>query len=314
MTDFLRGGLLCAGFVSSFYVWPRDFAFVSTAIVDLRKASVDDSLYVDRNSDATILRRTVSLAVVVGASGCFLWSEHQGRTAGDSVNLSVSSAPVGNSCQRIKAVLSVVALFAGHIAEEGCDVLYGLPNDRSSAVRFFRDTVLCPFGEEVFFRGVLFVVLRSRSETACVLLSALLFSLSHAHHVVSWAAEECRRRVGVGKVPADSSGEAEDSWEFVEDTEAGDVVAASWRAAAVRASRTMIITGVFGLLSGYYYCRGCRRSIVTVGVVHSLCNFLGPPTFQCFRRNGHSNLSGIRRCVSLVTYVVGIAVWMWATL
>lgn len=284
----------CAGasvaFVASFYVWPRERRFVFCGVRSLRRATQDSSIYIDRDSAATIRRRSFSLLLNCVLSCAFLAF----RTT-SSPAISVVRQHQRLLCTA-RAATSTIVLFTGPIVDK---LLLRSFTVEESWLQCWRSYFLCPIGEELFFRGVLFSILRYHSSWAQISVAALLFALSHTHHVVSWACDEYLDRVA--EAPQD-------------DGEAGvdiDAQRACWRAAMRKLGFVYGYTGAFGGLSGYYYLRICNGSISAVAVVHSICNFLGPPDFALLRSSFSSPLA---KTVGATAYVIGIVGWAWLLL
>lgn len=293
--DFLRASSLCCGFVGSLYVWPKERKFFTTALTDLPNAALTGTIYVDRDSDVAIFRRGLSFSTVSLASAVYLL-----RSQSDSLGPSTDDARlVGGS------ILSILVLFSGHILEEGTDIVRQVPTSRGALLRFLRDVVVAPVGEEMFFRGVMFAVLNGRSTGTKIGLSALLFSLSHAHHIVGLAAEEYH----ASAMESDSSCDDGGPGDAPVGTRTTRRVRGSWVAAAKTTGTILAITGVFGVLSGAYYARVCKGSILSIAAAHSLCNFLGAPQFHCLQRE--EEITPAWRVACGVTYVAGIVGWVW---
>ncbi|EPY24470.1 prenyl protein peptidase [Strigomonas culicis] len=185
---------------------------------------------------------------------------------------------------------STVALFTGPLYEIGVGAVGGVWSDLNS-LTFFRDVLLCPFGEELFFRGVLLDVLRHRSATEQILISSALFALSHSHHYFYYAAT-CFRE------------QAEES--VVQRENDKDTVRACYRGAALRLICVHGITFTFGLLSSTYYLHVCKHSVPAISAMHMVCNAVGPPTFE-FLQNEY--MPKKRRIVAAVLYATGVVLW-----
>lgn len=289
--DLLTACGLCAGFVGSFYVWPRERAFVKCALQDLPGASLDPKVYVDRNDPAVIHRRALSFVVVSCCSVAYLFFAAANDRPPSSMAPQVTAGEWTMEVYRVVATgVTTLCLFLGSIIDGDVLSRARVRHGRPFMLQF-RDLVLCPLGEEVFFRGVLFDVFRHRSPTSQVVLSASLFAITHSHHIFAWAAGEYREEVECGAAPGKG------------------LERACWRS-AFRTLRTMYaITFAFGVVSGVYYVRVCRRSILAVTLAHGMCNALGAPAFSTLRS---TEVSRAQRVRSGAAYLLGIGLWMTA--
>ncbi|KAG5499722.1 hypothetical protein JIQ42_05204 [Leishmania sp. Namibia] len=280
--------LFCAGasaaFVGAFYVWPCERRFFSSGVKSLWVASRDPTVYVDRNSDEAIRRRTISFGVCTFFSTAYL-----AFGSAPSLPLERQSTwwrPV------IRSSVSTLLLFAGPLSESCCLGTFEAPG---SALLVWRNYVICPIGEEIFYRGVLFSLLRRRSPVARISVSAFLFALSHTHHLVSMATDAYRTGGGA-------------------DFERNDVDKSereSWRSAGRSMCGMLAFTTIFGLMSGYYYEHVCEGSIVAIAAAHALCNVIGPPDFTVLRSG---RFSAREKVASAAAYVAGVAGWTWTLL
>ncbi|CAM39524.1 putative CAAX prenyl protease 2 [Leishmania braziliensis MHOM/BR/75/M2904] len=280
--------LLCAGasaaFISTFYVWPRERRFISSSINSLGGASLDPTVYVDRNSDEAIRRRTISLGFSCVVSGVYL-----AFGTASSFTLERQSTwlrPV------IRSLLSTLLLFAGPIAEMCYLRTFEAP-DR--ALQLWRNYVICPMGEELFYRGVLFSLLHRRSSAVRIGVSAILFALSHIHHLVSLASDAYRR--------------CEDNETDRKDLDGRE--RACWRSAGRTICGVFVFTTLFGLLGGYYYEHVCEGSIIAIAAAHALCNIIGPPELTVLRG---SQFTAFEKAASATLYVAGVVGWAWTLL
>ncbi|GET89640.1 caax prenyl protease 2, putative [Leishmania tarentolae] len=275
--------LQCAGastaFIASFYVWPRERRFIFSALKSLEVASRDPTIYVDRDSDDAIRRRTLSFGICCIISGAYIAFGAAGLYA--APRRRTLAQLVSRSC------FSTLLLFAGPLTE----ALYLRNFDTSeSALMLCRNYVICPIGEELFYRGVLFSLLYRRPARARILVSAFFFSLSHMHLVASMACEAYRNsehNIVDGRSPAKKE-----------------------RACWLSAGRTMcdlaVVTALFGLLSGYYYEHVCEGSIIAIAAAHALCNLIGPPQFTVLRSR---RSTACEKAASAVVYAAGILAW-----
>lgn len=280
--------LFCAGasaaFIAAFYVWPRERRFLLAGLESLCAASRDPSVYVDRNSDDAIRRRTISFGMCCVASGAYL---------------SFIAAPL-RAAQRqstllrpiIRSCVSTLLLFAGPIADV-CHL--GTFDMHESPLLLWRNYVICPIGEELFYRGVLFSLLDRRSSPGRIFVSAFLFSLSHMHHLVSMACDAYRNCED-----KDVNGSDRDEKEH-----------ACWRSAGQTMCGIFVFTALFGLLSGYYYEHVCEGSIIAIAAAHALCNAIGPPEFTILRSR---HCTAREKVSSAAVYVAGIVGWAWTLL
>ncbi|EPY32267.1 prenyl protein peptidase [Angomonas deanei] len=274
MGDFTRGALLCTGFVLSFYMWPSQRRFVRQLLFH-PKGNVPS---IDRDDPTIVKQRMISFTVACALGE--LWKR--------CVLPPVSAAPSGTTVVQHLCVcfFSTVALFAGPLYE----FLSGkAPTPTCTVdVYFVRDVVLAPLGEELFFRGVILQQFQGRSERVAIALSAILFALSHSHHLFT--------TVGAA-LDDEKAGETSDITD--------DAVRRCWMEGLHDLTRVYAITFVFGLVSGLYYTRLCGGSVLPIAATHSLCNVLGPPPLTFLGKSEKS--SG--RCVTVLVYAVGIATW-----
>lgn len=285
--------LFCTGasvaFVASFYTWKRERRFLYWAVRSLRTATADPTIYVDRDSDETIRRRTLSFLLNCALSGSYL-----------AVQSSLDTRPQ-HTVEQLRIVgrvaVSTLVLFTGPIFDKIVVADFAI---EASWLRCWRTYVLCPIGEELFYRGVLFTLLRRRCSSVQIAVAALLFAVSHTHHVVSWACDEYIERTS----------EASRSEADGDRTDAG-VQSACWRAAARRVAFVYVFTGVFGALSGYYYLHICEGSISAIALAHAICNFIAAPELIILRSRVSRPLMKV---ASAVAYLSGIAGWMWMLL
>ncbi|KPI82992.1 CAAX prenyl protease 2 putative peptidase with unknown catalytic mechanism (family U48) [Leptomonas seymouri] len=281
--------LICTGasfaFIASFYMWPQERRFMYWGIRSLRIATEDSTIYIDRDSDDTIRRRTISFLQICALSSAFLASRSvfSAKTPPSSVR--------GLLLSTGRAATSALVLFTGPLVDKVALREFVV---EESWLRRWRTYFLCPIGEELFFRGTLFALLSRRSHAAQIGVAALLFALSHSHHVVSWACEEYIDRSAEATVINDA-----------------DLQRTCWRAAARKLAFVYVFTGAFGALSGYYYLHICEGSISAIAVVHAICNVIGPPTFAVLRS---PSFSPLMKLVSATAYVSGVAGWMLALL
>ncbi|AYU79877.1 CAAX prenyl protease 2, putative [Leishmania donovani] len=192
----------------------------------------------------------------------------------------------------IRSSVSTLLLFAGPIAE-ACHL--GTFDTPESTFLLWRNYVICPIGEELFYRGVLFSLLHRRSSAARIFVSAFLFSLSHIHHLVSMACDAYRNCEDKG-VAGNDRDEKE---------------RACWRSAGHAMCGIFVFTALFGLLSGYYYEHVCERSIIAIAAAHALCNAIGPPEFTVLRSR---HFTAREKVASAAIYVAGIVGWAWTLL
>ncbi|KAG5476571.1 hypothetical protein LSCM1_04286 [Leishmania martiniquensis] len=277
--------LFCAGaslaFIGAFYVWPSERRFLYSGLKSLHAASRDLTVYVDRDSDEAIRRRTISFAMCTVASAVYLALNPVPPVA--TKQHGTWLRPV------LRASLSTLLLFAGPLSESYWLGTFEAPE---SALLVWRNYVLCPIGEEMFYRGVLFSLMRCRSSVARIGVSALLFALSHTHHLVSMATDAYRARDGVDVENKDNSMKER----------------ACWRLARRAMCGTIVFTTLFGLMSGYYYEHVCEGSIAAIAAAHALCNVIGPPNFTVLRGG---RFSASQKAASAATYIAGVAAWAW---
>ncbi|TPP41295.1 putative integral membrane protein [Leishmania donovani] len=134
--------LLCAGasaaFIAAFYVWPCERRFVLSGMASLCAAARDPTVYVDRDSDEAIRRRTISFGMCCLVSGTYLaFGTAPPRTVQRQSTL---LRPV------IRSSVSTLLLFAGPIAE-ACHL--GTFDTPESTFLLWRNYVICPIGEEL---------------------------------------------------------------------------------------------------------------------------------------------------------------------
>ncbi|CCW70773.1 unnamed protein product [Phytomonas sp. Hart1] len=278
--DITVCGGLCFALIGSFYVCPHDFRFFKVALQDLHSAATDASVYVDRDSTRTILKRSVSFTSVI--CGSFLYLR------------SVSKASVEISDKHplvlmVQCVVLTSILFLGPIVEHL--VSFGIwfePETPNEWLMLFRNVFLCPFGEEIFFRGLFFHVLRSRTATQQILISSLLFSLSHAHLLMIHAVDEYRVALENGEKPRN------------------ELERMCWRRSLQKFYFHFFFTFIFGILNGFYYNTVCRGSVLALGAAHALCNLVGAPSFRFARDN---TFSIKKRFVCGFSYAIGVGSW-----
>lgn len=113
---------------------------------------------------------------------------------------------------------------------------------------FFRNYVVAPLSEELIFRGVIFSLLSPIDNSiVIVLISALLFSLSHSHHY------------------------------FLQKLEGSEPMS------LMSGIFQMSYTFVFGCYTGAFFSR--TQSIFTTVTLHIFCNFCGFPDFDTLFSN-----------------------------
>ncbi|KPA74041.1 CAAX prenyl protease 2 putativepeptidase with unknown catalytic mechanism (family U48) [Leptomonas pyrrhocoris] len=281
--------LRCAGasvtFIASFYLWPSERRFVYWGVRSLRRATEDNTIYIDRDSDDTIRRRTLFFLQNCVLSAGFLAFQSHSSLEVPAYSGGVWLLPLS------RATVSTLVLFAGPVGDK--IILRKFPIEENW-LRRWRSYVLCPIGEELFFRGVLFTLLSKRSQWMQIGVATLLFSLSHSHHIVSWACDEYIDRCADATESSDA-----------------DLQCICWRAAARKLVSVYLFTGAFGALSGYYYLCVCEGSIGAIAAVHAICNFIGPPDFAVLRS---PSVTRRIKVVSAVMHVGGIVGWLWALL
>jgi prenyl protein peptidase len=290
--------VLCAGasvaFIASFYVWPRERRFLCAGVRSLHTATQDRTLYVDRDSDSTIRRRSLSFLQNCVVSGAFLavQSAASSSCGGSGFLHRRRLFPIG------RAAACTLLLFAGPVGDR---LILRDFSVEASWLRRWRSYVLCPIGEELFFRGVLLSLLHRRSSGTQIAVAALLFALSHSHHIVSWACDEyIDRACGTAQCDADHVDAAD-----------AELQRTCWRAALRKLLFVYSYTGVFGALSGYYYLNVCEGCIGATAAVHAVCNFIGPPEFAVLRS---PYTTPAARVVSAIAYVGGVVGWAWMLL
>lgn len=282
--DLLGAAGASVAFIGAFYVWSRERRFLCRAIRSLRAAANDPGVYIDRSSDSTIRRRTVSLVSCCLASGAYL------AFAASSAPAKVAASPREKLRPVLRAAASTLLLFTGPLVERWQTGGLDVPD---SALQCWRNFIICPIGEEIFYRGVLFSLLRQRTSAVRIGVSAALFSLSHTHHIASMACDAYKEECG-----SDGDG-------------AGPDERACWLAAARLMGGVCVYTTLFGLLSGYYYERACEGNIVAITVSHAMCNLIGPPEFATLRSQ-HSSLAA--KSLSTCLHVAGVVGWAWMLL
>ncbi|KAK7199127.1 CAAX prenyl protease 2 [Novymonas esmeraldas] len=279
--DLLCSAAASVAFVGTFYIWPRERRFIHSATQSLRTAALDASVYVDRGSDETIRRRTISLGLCCAASAAYL---ARGAASSSATALQVRGVhPV------LRSTASTLLLFAGPIADACGAGGLDLPE---SVLLCWRNYVICPIGEELFYRGVLLSLLRRRSPAVRIGVSAVLFALSHTHHLVSLASDAYREDCDV-----DGDGERCEGRERE-----------CWRAGARALCGVYVCTTLFGLMSGYYFEYACEGSLAAITAAHAVCNIIGPPQFAALR--SRRSTCGAK-VASAAVYVAGIAGWAW---
>ncbi|KAG5502050.1 hypothetical protein JKF63_04327 [Porcisia hertigi] len=277
--DFLVSAGVSVAFIGSFYVWPRERCFFRSAVKSLSIASSDPTIYVDRSSYETIRRRTISFGMCCVLSSAYLASDKASPLVLES--RSTFWWPV------IRSFVSTLLLFTGPLT----DAWYlGTLVQAECALMYWRNYVICPLGEELFYRGVLFSLLHRRSSATRIGVSSLLFALSHTHHLVSLASVAYRDS---GDLDLDERGRLAKE-------------RACWLSASCTMCGILVFTSLFGLLSGYYYEHVCEGSIVAIAAAHALCNVIGPPEFVILRS---SQLSVRKRVASAAVYIAGVVGW-----
>lgn len=285
--DVLLASVATVGVVGSFYLWANERNFARCALQSLSKASMDQSIYVDRDSTDTIRRRVVSFLGFSSISAAYLIHRNAALTHNHSVPATLPNAAA--------ALLSSVLLFAGPLFEtsiaERCSLL-------PSWLLRFRNLLLCPIGEELFFRGVLYDFLQMRSPFTQVIVSTLLFAMSHTHLVLGFACEEYQA-VMETQNSSDTS-----------DTVAEEPLLSRhcWQAAWRKMGILYFLTTLLGLVSGIYFTFACQRNLVAVSALHVLCNAVGPPKFTVLR-SPHSSTAN--KLASAAIYTGGIAGWLY---
>ncbi|KEG10425.1 CAAX prenyl protease 2 [Trypanosoma grayi] len=280
--------ILCGGFIGSFYAWPKERRFAWLCLKDLKKASEDGPHRVNRNDHATIRRRLVSFVGNIAVSLLFL--EYLLRLEPENENLAWGSAVVHrlifsedtfaqSAATVLAAGVATLVLFSGPLMEEGLSCFRF-----DDPVLELRDIVVCPLGEEVFFRALLLQILKEHSTTSSIIISSVLFSLSHTHHIFSFAVGERLEAVECGEPDADAI--------------------IYWKRAAGKLAGVCACSLAYGLLGGYFYTTVCRRNLLAVVLSHSICNIMGAPPFG-FVREGQ----GRTRLAYAAVYVAGVVGW-----
>ncbi|CCW65039.1 unnamed protein product [Phytomonas sp. EM1] len=278
--DIALCGGLCFALIGSLYVYPRDFRFLKVALRDLHTAATDASVYIDRDSTSTIIKRSISFTGVI--CGSFLYLR------------SVSKANIGIPDKHpfvvmLQCVGFTAILFLGPIVEHLMSYgIWSAPETINEWLMLFRNIFLCPFGEEIVFRGLFFHILRGRTTTQQILLSSILFSLSHAHLLVVYAIDEYRMALENGEEPKRG------------------LERMCWLHSLQRFYFHFFFTFVFGILNGFYYTTVCRGSVFALGATHALCNVVGAPSFQ-FARD--AAFSKEKRFACGISYAIGVALW-----
>jgi membrane protease YdiL (CAAX protease family) len=160
-----------------------------------------------------------------------------------------------------------------------------------------RVLVVAPLGEEVFFRVVMFDLLRRSStfsDTAtadCGLLSpvrlrllvasSFFFVLSHVHHASMYAIQAYRRD-NMWRCDSDDNEESKASRHVMDSDGA---VRRAWCAGVRDCAVHCGVVFVFGLLSGLYFLSPiCGGNALATAVAHAICNLLGEPRLLFLRR------------------------------
>ncbi|KAG8345428.1 putative CAAX prenyl protease 2 [Trypanosoma vivax] len=294
MGDICACVLLSGGFVSSFFLWKEERAFASLCMASLAKASRLDPQCGDRDNFRVFRRRTLSF---VGSVTVAIFLLEYMLRHGIAGNSSVGNGAAPRRLLPVKgevfeflrdAVVSTVAtlaLFAGPLMERGTSVL-ALQRERFVIAR---DLIICPLGEEVFFRGlILQLLLHQRSFTVAMAISSLLFALSHTHHIFSIAVE------------AYLENEAEEPKATLQRT--------CWKQAAAVIVSVYIRSIACGLLTAYHYAAVGSRNVLAAFLTHATCNLVGAPPLDFVRKR-----SFIRRLVGVATYAGGIIGWFCIT-
>nr|CCD12231.1 unnamed protein product [Trypanosoma congolense IL3000] len=283
--------LLCGGFIGSFYVWRRERTFALSCLKDLQVASTFEPCCFESNNHTTFRNRLISFTGYTGVS--LLLLEYLLRKEGTDNTPRGSSAVVhqllcpGGDVKRClsvtaKSALATLFLFAGPLLENGAYVFH-----EDEGIFVLRNLVVCPIGEEVFFRALLLhILLKRRSVMFSVFTSSVLFALSHSHHIFPIVVDEYQN----GKQ---------------EEKERNDAQPMYWVRALKKLTPMYMCTFACGLLTGYYYSVCTNKNLLATIITHMLCNFIGPPTFRFITSNSCSH----RLCYGGI-YSSGVVGWL----
>ncbi|PBJ80119.1 CAAX prenyl protease 2 [Trypanosoma cruzi cruzi] len=289
MTDIALCTFISGSFIGSIYAWPKEHRFACLCIRNLKEASRDGPHRVIRDDPSTIRRRMVSF---VGATGMsmMLLEKLLRKEPGDCQALLGSSLLRYIICSERSISQSMV-----QVAETGVATLLLFSGSFLEGVRFprwsdtdhiifFRNYILAPFGEEIFFRALLLHLLRRRPVASSIVISSIFFALCHTHHIFTIAAEECQNATEL------------------DEPDTGVLI--YWKRAAGNLTGVLGCTFVYGLLGGYCYTIVCAKNILATILFHSICNMLGPPPLR-FINEGSLR----KRALRAIVYVAGVVGW-----
>nr|ABG89278.1 type II CAAX prenyl protease [Trypanosoma brucei] len=290
MSDVGICALLCGGFVGTIFLWRKERTFALLCMKDIEKAWECGPEHLDRNDPSTFRRRLISFVGSTAVSWLvleyLLFKEARDKTSvGPSAVIHFLFCQEGNVLRAlhvtVSTALATLALFSGTLLEKGIALFQQDANEI-----FLRDNVICPTGEEIFFRALLLqILLQRRSVTSSIVISSALFAVSHTHHIFPSVAWEYRYIMG--------NNEPQPRKKLV-----------CWRRAAKKLPGLYLCTFACGLLTGYCYVVVGKRNLPSTIVTHALCNFIGPPTFDFLQEK-----TWLKRLVYGGAYCGGIAGW-----
>ncbi|ESL07300.1 CAAX prenyl protease 2 [Trypanosoma rangeli SC58] len=290
MADIALCALLSGGFVGSIYAWPKERQFARRCVRDLKAASMDEAHCVIRDDASTIRRRAVSFVGATGASAVLLEGLLRRQPADcrplwGSALLRYAVCPGDCTISQSLALVAgtgvaTLVLFSGPFVE---GVRFPTWSGMDPIV-FFRNYVLAPIGEEIFFRALLLHLLRRRSAACSIAVSSVLFALAHSHHIFVMAAEEFQSARESDEPDADPR--------------------VYWKRALEKLAGVSGCVFLYGLLSGYYYTTVCSKNVLATVLSHSLCNMMGAPPLR-FITEG----SARGRLARAAAYAAGVAGW-----
>ena len=329
--------------VVSLYVWSQPRRSFLTSLFDLDRAAMDPQLRFDRLAPFHFRRRVLSFTttIIVTAFVVGRFRPTDGASEDSSFLRQYYVRDGARLC--LRSALCTSLLFLGPIVERVWDLVGGdagsavaeqkkTTGEATNSVRQWLSSVIgqlvgsfqsrlhdeeqrldmcrvlivAPIGEELFFRAVMFDLLRRaptiRNSTSRLLIaSATFFALSHAHHISMYAIEAYRRNMFSGCRASSSA------------------VRDAWRAGVKACIMHCGVVFVFGVLSGGYFMSPiCGGNVAATGVAHVICNLVGEPRFSFLSRQASRAVdddclveSSARSVVVGSSYVAGLASFVW---
>lgn len=264
----------------------RDVRFFAWCVKDIRKAALDDNIYISWRENSALFTRLLGHGLIWA---CVLTAVYR---EGDSL----SSPFLDFSYFQylfwsfVRAFGTSLVLFIGPITER-LVLRINEPLLPSTSLLTL-ERIVAPTSEELFFRLALFRLLRARLPQTQVFIGAGCFALLHIPKFCYFLADDIR----IHRITATEKSEPRDR---VDDA----VLRGLLKNFLTQVASGVVLTFCFAVVVGSVYVYLYNSDISHLIVIHWLCNCFGVPQFLSSRHGF------IPRCVVSVSYIAGVAFW-----